>query len=384
MSPLRPAGLGPDAPPRWLHPGAWWLWALGLATAASRTTNPLLLVLLIAVAGWVVSQRRSEAPWARSYALFLRFALVLIGVRVLFSIVFGVAVGYHVLFRLPEIPLPDWAAGVRLGGAVTAEQLLQSLYLGLQLATIVVCIGAANSLASPSRLLKSVPAALYEVGVAVVVAMTFAPQLVADVARVRTAQRLRGRRVTGLRGFARSVLPVLEGALERAVALAAAMDSRGYGRTAGLARRARVMSAALLLLGLLGACVGVFGLLDSGTAGSLALPLLAGGIALAVGGLALAGRRGVRTRYRPDPWRAPEWVVAASGLVPAVVVVAVSVADPVTLVGQYAPLAWPELPLLAALAVLVALVPGVAAPLPPGRPVHEARPARPEPASVAA
>ena len=43
MSPLRPAGLGPDAPPRWLHPGAWWLWALGLATAASRTTNPLLL-----------------------------------------------------------------------------------------------------------------------------------------------------------------------------------------------------------------------------------------------------------------------------------------------------------------------------------------------------
>ena len=29
--------------PRTLHPGAWWLWALGLATAASRTTNPLLL-----------------------------------------------------------------------------------------------------------------------------------------------------------------------------------------------------------------------------------------------------------------------------------------------------------------------------------------------------
>ena len=29
--------------PRALHPGAWWLWALGLATAASRTTNPLLL-----------------------------------------------------------------------------------------------------------------------------------------------------------------------------------------------------------------------------------------------------------------------------------------------------------------------------------------------------
>ncbi|WP_378193649.1 hypothetical protein [Actinoallomurus acaciae] len=29
--------------PRDLHPGAWWLWTLGLVTAANRTTNPWLL-----------------------------------------------------------------------------------------------------------------------------------------------------------------------------------------------------------------------------------------------------------------------------------------------------------------------------------------------------
>ena len=33
-----------------LHPLAWWVWALGLAAAASRTTNPLLLGLVIGVA----------------------------------------------------------------------------------------------------------------------------------------------------------------------------------------------------------------------------------------------------------------------------------------------------------------------------------------------
>ena len=33
--------------PRDLHPVAWWLWALGLAMAASLTTNPLLLLLLV-------------------------------------------------------------------------------------------------------------------------------------------------------------------------------------------------------------------------------------------------------------------------------------------------------------------------------------------------
>ncbi|HET8971546.1 MAG TPA: energy-coupling factor transporter transmembrane component T [Candidatus Nanopelagicales bacterium] len=373
--------FGDAALPRWLHPGAWWLWALGLAAAASRTTNPLLLILIIAVTGWVVSRRRSTAPWARSYAVFLRFALAIIAFRVLFTVVFGVAVGSHVLVTLPEVGLPDWAAGVRLGGPVTAEQLLQASYLGLQLAAIIVCIGAANSLASPSRLLKSVPAALYEVGVAVIVAMTFAPQLVADVGRVRTAQRLRGRPVNGIRGLTRSVVPVLEGALERAVALAAAMDSRGYGRTAGLPRRVRVGSAALLLGGLLGSCLGVYGLLDSGTAGAFALPVLAAGVCAAVVGLALAGRRGVRTRYRPDPWRLPEWLVAISGAVPAAVVIAVSYLDPLPLVGQYSPVVWPTLPLLPAAAVAVALLAGIVAPPPPGALVAP-RPVRRNPLAV--
>ena len=33
--------------PRNLHPGAWWLWAIGLAAAASRTQNPLPLLSAI-------------------------------------------------------------------------------------------------------------------------------------------------------------------------------------------------------------------------------------------------------------------------------------------------------------------------------------------------
>ena len=44
--------------PRLLHPAAWWAWAIGLAMAASRTTNPLLLALVLAVAGYVVAGRR--------------------------------------------------------------------------------------------------------------------------------------------------------------------------------------------------------------------------------------------------------------------------------------------------------------------------------------
>ena len=74
-------------------------------------------------------------------------------------------------------------------------------------------------------------------------------------------------------------MPVLEGALERAVDLAAAMDSRGYGRTGPMRRSTRLTSVSLLLVGLVGICVGVYALLDAGTPGALGLPLLVLGAA---------------------------------------------------------------------------------------------------------
>ena len=59
-------------------------------------------------------------------------------------------------------------AGIELGGPVTAEDLLAALYDGLRLAVLLCCVGAANTLANPKRALRSLPAALYELGVAVV------------------------------------------------------------------------------------------------------------------------------------------------------------------------------------------------------------------------
>jgi energy-coupling factor transport system permease protein len=369
--------LGDAAIPRWTHPGAWWVWALGLAAAAGRTTNPLLLGLIVAVAGWVVARRRPDAPWARSYAVFLRLGLVVIAFRVVFAALFGGGYGSHVLVTLPELPLPDWAAGVSIGGPLTSEELLLAVYQGAVLATMLACVGAANSLANPSRLLTSVPSALYEIGVAVVVAMTFAPQMVGDVARVRTARRLRGRPTRGVRALSGSVMPVLEGSLERAVDLAAAMDSRGYGRVGPVPAGVRRSAGALLLLGLVGVCLGAYGLLDGGTRGALSLPLLAVGVTAGVVGMLLAGRRSVRTRYRPDPWALPEWLVSTSGLVPAVVVTVLAATHPTLLEAPVTPPGWPPLPILPMCAVLVAAVAGVVAPRPPGgavvRPLRDRR-----------
>ena len=118
-APTRPGRL-----PRVLHPGAWWIWALGMATAASRTTNPLLLGLVIAVVAYVVAARRTDAPWARGFRYYLYLAVFVVAVRMLFRMLFDGQTGATVLFHLPEVPLPDAAAGVRIGGPVSAEGLL--------------------------------------------------------------------------------------------------------------------------------------------------------------------------------------------------------------------------------------------------------------------
>lgn len=353
--------------PRALHPVAWWVWALGLGVAASRTTNPLLLLLIVAVAGYVVAARRTSAPWSRSYAAFLRLGLVVIALRVALEVVFGGAGLGPVLVRLPEVPLPGFLAGVRLGGAVTADGLLGAVYEGLRLATLLACVGAANALANPSRLLRIVPGAVYEVGVAVVVAMTLAPQMVGDVDRIRRARRLRGRPDRGLRGLGGVALPVLEGALDRSLQLAAAMDSRGYGRSAGQSAAARRVTAGLVLAGVTGAAAGAYGLLDGGSPDVvgvpvLGLPLLLVGTAAATAGLVLGGRRVTRSRYRPDPWAVPEWLVSASGVVAAVATLVAAAGGTAGLTAPVAPPAWPVLPLLPALGIAVALLPAWVAP----------------------
>jgi len=300
--------------PRDLHPVAWWVWALGLAVAASFTTNPFVLLMLVGVAALVVSLRRSDQPWGRSFRLYVWLGVVIVGVRVAFWIVFGGWTGGRVLLDLPVVPLPDWVAGVTLLGPLYAEALLFALYDGLRLATIVICVGAANSVANPKRLLRSIPPALYEIGTALVVAVTMLPQFADSARRVRAAQALRAGETGRVRRLRRFLVPVLEDALERSLALAAGMDARGYGRAGSASAAQRRTTGALMLAGLGGICVGVYAVLDTTAPRLLALPMLGLGVAAAVAGLLSAGRRVDRTRYRPDPWRWPELAVVASGV----------------------------------------------------------------------
>jgi energy-coupling factor transport system permease protein len=366
---------------------AWWVWAIGLATAASRTSNPLLLVLVLMVLGYVISARRTQAPWARAFTYYLWLALSVIAIRVLFRSVFasGITPGDHIMFTLPRIPTPGWYAGIQIGGPVSLEATLSAAIDGLRLACLLCCVGAANTLANPKRALRVLPGALYELGVAVTVALSVAPQLVESVQRVAKARRLRAGRSRGLRALRSIAIPVLADALDRSLRLAAAMDSRGYGRTGTATRRTRRITAALMLAGMLGLCAGVYGLLDATAPRLLGAPALAGGALLCCAGLALGSRRVSRSAYRPDPWRAPEWTVAGAGLVSAVLLLASTGYDPAQVNPSLYPLSWPPLPVLPTVAILLAGLAAVAAPPPPvpARASAAAPARRPEPAGAA-
>jgi energy-coupling factor transport system permease protein len=353
--------------PRALHPVAWWIWALALAVAASRTTNPLLLLLIMAVLGLVVALRRSEAPWARGYRFYLVMVLTVIVIRVVFMVVFESGSTPHeiILFRLPRIPMPTWYAGIQIGGPVSLQAALSAALDGARLACLLCCIGAANTLANPKRALRVLPGALYELGVAVTVALSVAPQLADSAQRVRRAQRLRGGERRGLRALRAVAIPVLHDALDRSLSLAAAMDSRGYGRTGTATRASRRLTAALLLAGLAGLCVGAYGLLDSAMPAALAICGFTAGAAACVAGLFLGGRRVSRTHYRPDPWRWPEWAVAAAGLASVAGLCLTVGYNQAALNPSVYPLQWPSLPLVPAVAILASALAALIAPPPP-------------------
>lgn len=340
-----------------LHPWAWWAWALGVAAAVSLTTNPLLLALVALAVTTVVLLRRSDAPWARSIGVYFALAGFIIVVRLFFQVLVGAGTGTTTLFTLPQLRLPEWAAGIRLGGRVNAEGVLYATYDALRLGVILLCLGAANALANPKRALRSVPAALYEASVAVVIALSVAPQLVQSVRRVRRARRLRGGSSTGWRAVKAVVIPVLADAIDRSLALATSMEARGFGRTRGPSSPSPLLTVGLVVA-TMAATLGVFVLLGATGTPWQGVALLVLGVAGTILGLRASGRRLSVTRYRPQPWTPRDTLVAASGLGAFAVAVLANTAG---LPGAHAafhpsvdPLAWPTFhPLMALVASLV-------------------------------
>src|SRR4051794_23331908 len=113
------------------HPLVWPLWLLGGVLAVG--TNPLHNLLLLLGAALVTLVCQDDSASGRAFGFFVRIGLVVIGVRLLLSIV---AVGQFTygdtpLGRLPLLGLPWWLGGLSLGGPFTREMLVLGLAGGI-------------------------------------------------------------------------------------------------------------------------------------------------------------------------------------------------------------------------------------------------------------
>lgn len=363
--------------PRPIHPVAWWGWAIALAVAANQTTNPLLLLGLVAVACLVTFARRGDNPWSRGFVVYLVLGAFIVVMRVGFRVLFGGGDGPTIIWNLPEIPLPWWVAGIRLLGPVSLESLLAGLYDGIRLATMVVCVGAANSLANPKRLLASLPGSLYELGTIMVVAVGVFPQLGDSVLRVRRARRLRrspaGRGTRARYRFVETIIvPVLSDALDRSLQLAASMEVRGYGRHGTATRAERRVTGALAAGGVVLLAVGLYLLLAGSRLGPsflgirvLVWALILTGAATMVWSMRRAGRSVDKSTYRPIPWRLAEWLVVGCGALTATsLAVARRGGQAAVLVPAIDPFQWPTLTPLLMLGLVVGALPAFVTPAP--------------------
>ncbi|MBI4728499.1 MAG: hypothetical protein HY775_03240 [Acidobacteria bacterium] len=205
------------------------------------------------------------------------------------------------------------------------------------------------------------PRFLAEAGLVVTIGLAFAPSILRSAAEVRDAQRLRGHRARGIRGAVPLVVPVLAGALERAVTLAESMESRGYGRVADGLHRDEALARAGVLASLISLATGL-GLVVFGR-GPLALRWVMLGAAAAGTGASLRAlsRLVPRTRFRPERLDGFDGALAA-GSVAVAAAVAAAARGPGGRWYAYPSVSWPVLDAgTVALAACVALPVALAA-----------------------
>ena len=280
---------------------AWVIWLLAMATITLITRNPLYILILLLIARIV--QAACATAENRVKLRFWRLAVIILAFSMLFNILL-VHIGDTVLMTLPE----KWWV---IGGVVTVEAAVYGFISGLTLVTLLAIFLAFNAVVPTSELIRLTPRALANIGLIVMIAVTYVPETMDQLQRIREAQALRGHRLRGLRDWQPVVIPLLIGGLERAMSLAETMVARGYGATTNV-RHSNVLQLGLLtiLVLSLGGWILTFWIGRTGW-----FLVLAGIVLVAVISIWL-GKQVTHTRYRPRSWSKWDTMVVISAWIP--------------------------------------------------------------------
>src|SRR5919198_3779608 len=192
--------------------------ALLLAAAAAAALLSDHLVPLAVLTG-ILALVCLRAPAARSRPYLIAAFGSAGGVLVVWP--FLQTTGVHVLWEGPVVPVIGLLD-------VTWEEIVLATVYALRLAAVGLAFAAYALLVDHDRLVAAAGFARRS-ALAVALATRLVPTLERDAAGLAEAVRGRGVPVTGVRGHARLLSPLVAGSLERAASLAEAMEARGFG-----------------------------------------------------------------------------------------------------------------------------------------------------------
>lgn len=324
---------------------AWLIWALTTLLTASYNRNPLYSILLLLVTAWVYAICAVEREKRSASLAPLRFAPVTVSLAALFNVLASSAGATVLLY------VPDWMPLV--GSAVTLEALVFGVINGLNLTVIFSSFAVFNRALTTRKLLQLTPRAFHESGVVLSVALTFVPQTIQNLKRIREAQAIRGHRVQGIRDWVPILTPLLVGALERALALAESMVARGY---AAVSARSSLRTEGLLALSLLILLGGWLAYIFAFAAQWLAITALLLGLVLLGTALWRKGRTVHHTVYHAQRWSWHNTLVVI-GALPLLILLLTQ--RTVFTYNPYPALTWPPFDPLTGLSIMGLLLPAL-------------------------
>ncbi len=322
---------------------AWIVWVAAVAILAMTARNPLYSIILLSLSLLTIRFfARQKAPF---HSYFLRASLSILFISAIYHALF-IHFGDHVLIELPAWPL--------VGGPITLEAMVDGARNGLVLITLMAAFFALNTIVPTRELIRMAPSSFQDLGVVVLIAITYIPETRQHLGRIREAQSIRGHRPRGFKDWRPLLIPLLVGGLERAMRLSEAMVARGH--VASSVKSHRNSERVALLVGLLMALFGWFLAILAGWPGYLLLG--AGGLVF-LWLIIKRGRDDRRTRYAAEPWTALDTlVVAVSILALALVMLPLPlVSQPVTGYTPYPQLSLPSFDSLVGLALLLLSLP---------------------------
>jgi energy-coupling factor transport system permease protein len=292
-----------------VNAAAWGLWFAAVAVIPLVTRNPLYLALALLVVLAVYLSLPKAGGAARAWRVFVMVGATLALVSVLFNVL-TVHIGDRVFARLPE----GWPI---IGGALTWNALVYGLLSAMAIATLLLAAATFNTVVRQGDVIRLLPGRFASLGVAGSIAVTAVPSTMATARDIYDAQRARGQQFRGVRDARGLLVPLLGTGMERALTLAEALETRGFGASASgvpqlvtrptLPGRLVVGVPVVLLaaaLALLGAGRVIAGLSALGLAVVVALRVVPG-----------SGRgRVTRTRFRPLRWDTASLVVAGASV----------------------------------------------------------------------